>query len=123
MIGTSEDDLVSFCSRHASTLKSLHLTSIGLAEGDWFSTFDKMRKVLTLDHMEVAGRLEGLPEDMDFEMDSEEYAPDLKAGIETYFLGPFLGDDELSLDDFLDQYLPNSDDSWSELDSDDSYWW
>ncbi len=123
MIGTSEDDLVSFCSRHASTLKSLHLTSIGLAEGDWFSTFDRMRKVLTLDHMEVAGRLEGLPEDMDFEMDSEEYAPDLKAGIETYFLGPFLGDDELSLDDFLDQYLPNSDDSWSELDSDDSYWW
>lgn len=121
MIGTSEDDLVSFCSRHASTLKTLHLTSIGLVEGDWFSAFDRMRKVLTLETMVVGGRLEGLGEELDFEMGSEEYCPELKEGIEAYFLGP-CSSEELGLDDFLDFYLPNTDDTWSELESDDDVW-
>lgn len=116
MIGTSENDLVSFCSRHASTLKSLHLTSMGLVEGDWFSAFDRLRKLLTLDRMEVSGRLEGLGEELDFEMGSEEYCPELKEGIEAYFQAPFA---EMSLDDFLEIYLPDSDDTWSEWDSDD----
>ena len=30
LMGTTEDELVSFCSRHASTLKSVHLTNIGI---------------------------------------------------------------------------------------------
>lgn len=121
MIGTSEEDLVSFCARHAATLKVLHLTSIGLVEGDWFSALSRMRKILTLDAMVVAGRLEGLGEELDFEMGSEEYCPELKEGIEAYFLGPCC-EEELSLDDFLDFYLPNSDDTWSEYDSDDEGW-
>ena len=123
MIGTSEDDLVAFCSRHASTLKSLHLTNIMLEEGHWFSAFEKMRKVLTLDTMGVAGRLEAAYEVMDFEMGSEEYYPRLQEGIEAYFLGPCSGGEELSLDDFLEYYLPNTDelDTWSENDS-DHFW-
>lgn len=121
MIGASEDDLVSFCARHARTLKSLHLTSIGLLEGDWFSAFNRMRKILTLETMVVGGRLEGLAEDLDFEMGSDEYCPELKEGIEAYFLGP-CSSDEMSLDDFLDFYLPNTDDTRSELDSDDDVW-
>ena len=80
-----------------------------------------MRKILTLDAMVVAGRLEGLGEELDFEMGSEEYCPELKEGIEAYFLGPCC-EEELSLDDFLDFYLPNSDDTWSEYDSDDEGW-
>lgn len=121
MIGTSEDELVSFCTRHAGTLKSLHLTSVGLVDGEWFSAFHRMRKVLTLDTMEVAGRLEGLDEGLDFEVGSDEYCPELKLGIEAYFLGPF-SHDEASLDDFLDFYLPNTDDTWSEFNSDDDGW-
>ena len=117
MIGTRENDLVSFCSRHASTLKSLHLTSIGLVEGDWFSAFNRMRKILTLDRLVVAGRLEGLGEELDFEMGSEEYCLELKEGIEAYFLGP-CSSEEIGLEEFLDFYLPNTDHTWSELDSD-----
>ena len=125
MIGTTEDDLVSFCSRHASTLKALNLTSIGLIEGDWFSAFNRMRKTLTLDTMVVEGRLEGLGEALDFELGSEEYCPELKEGIEAYFLGPCSSDemsDEMGLDEFLDFYLPNTDNTWSELDTDDDVW-
>ena len=118
MIGTSEMDLVSFCSRHASTLKSLHLASMGLVDGDWFSAFQKLRKILTLDRMEVSGRLVGLGEELDFEMGSEEYCPELKEGIEVYFLVPVPSDD-MSLDDFLEVYLTDSDDTQSERDSDD----
>ena len=122
MIDTSEKNLVAFCSRHAGTLKSLHLSSMGLVDGDWFSTFNRMRKILTLDTMVVSGRLEGLGEELDFETGSEDYCPELKEGIEAYFLGGPCSSDELSLDDFLDFYLPNTDDTWSELDSDDEVW-
>lgn len=121
MLGTDEDDLVSFCSRHAGTLKSLHLGSMGLVDGDWFSTFNRMRKVLTLDTMVVSGRLEGLGEELDFELGSEDYCPELKEGIEAYFRGP-CSKEELSLDEFLDFYLPNTDDSWSEWDTEDETW-
>ena len=121
MIASSEDDLVSFCTRHARTLKSLRLTSFGLIEGDWFSAFNRMRKVLTLDNMEVAGRLEGLNESLDFQPDSQEYCPELQEGIEAYFLVP-CSDDEMGLENFLDVYLPSTDDTWSELDTDDDVW-
>ena len=121
MIGTTEDDLVSFCSRHAGTLKFLHLGSIGLLDGDWFSTFKRMRKVLTLDTMVVSGRLEGPGEELDFEWGSEDCCPELKEGIEAYFRGP-CSKEELSLDEFLDFYLPNTDDSWSEWDTEDDLW-
>lgn len=121
MLGTTEDDLVSFCSRHAGTLKYFHLGSMGMVEGDWFSAFNRMRKVLTLDTMVVSGRLEGLGEELDFELGSEDYCPELKEGIEAYFMGP-CSKEELSLDDFLDFYLPNTDDSWSEWDTGDDLW-
>lgn len=121
MLGTTEDDLVSFCSRHSGTLKSLHLGSMGMVEGDWFSAFNRMRKVLTLDTMVVSGRLEGLGEELDFELDSEDYCPELKEGIEAYFRGPYSKED-LSLDEFLDSYLPNTDDLWSEWDTEDDLW-
>ncbi|KAL9133492.1 MAG: hypothetical protein Q9175_005326 [Cornicularia normoerica] len=101
-IGTSEDDLVSFCSLHASTLKCLHLTSIGLVEGNWFSAFTRMRKILTLDAMVLWGRLGSLDEGLDLEMDTEEVCPGLKKRIEAYFLGP-CASDELSLDEFLER--------------------
>lgn len=122
MIASSEDDLVSFCTRHASTLKSLRLTSFGLIEGDWFSAFNRMRKVLTLDNMEVSGRLEGLNESLDFQPDSPEFYPELQEGIEAYFLVPCSDDDEMGLEDFLDDYSPSTDDTWSELDTDDDVW-
>ena len=121
MIATSEDDLVAFCSRHASSLKSLHLTTIWLDEGDWFSAFDRMRKVLTLETMDLAGRLGAEGEVLDFDTGSGEYCPRLQEGIEAYFRGPCAAEGEetwMGLDEFLDYYLPVTDDSmWSEVDS------
>ena len=115
-IGTSEDHLVDFCTLHASSLKTLQLHTIGLLEGSWFPGFSRMRKVLALEVMLVTGRLESPSEVMDFNEDSEDYYPELEEGIETYFRGPCAkeGDEELSLEDFLDIYMSNID-RWSEL--------
>ena len=109
MIGATEDDLVSFCSRHASTLKSVHLTSIGFDQGDWLGAFNRMRNFLKLDVMALAGRLEGPIETLDFELDSDECWFGLKEGIEAYFLGA-CPSDEMSLEDFLDMFLPDTED-------------
>lgn len=111
MIGTTEDDLVSFCSRHAKTLKVLCLCGIGLVKGDWFSAFNRMRKVLTLDTMAVSGRLEGPGEELDLEVGSLNYCPELKESIEAYFKGP-CPSEKLSLDNFLDfSNAPDTDDT------------
>ena len=103
-IGTSEDDLVDFCTLHATSLKTLQLHTIGLLDGSWFPAFSRMRKVLALEVMVVTGRLETPSEVLDFNEDSEDYCPELKEGIESYFLGPRPKelDGELSLEDFLD---------------------
>ena len=116
-IGTSEDDLVAFCTLHASSLKTLQLHTVGLLDGQWFPVFTRMRKVLALDIMVVSGRLDSASELLDFDGDTEVFCPKLKEGIEAYFLGPCSkeGDEELSLDDFLNVYLPNSDDGLSEV--------
>ena len=108
-IGTSEDDLVDFCTLHASSLKTLQLHTIGLLEGSWFPVFSRMRKVLALDLMLVTGRLESPEEVLDFNEDSEDYCPRLMDGIERYFRGPCPEeeDEELSLDEFLDIYMSN----------------
>ena len=103
-IGTSEDDLVDFCTLHASSLKTLQLHTIGLLEGSWFPAFSRMRKVLALEVMAVTGRLESPNYVLDFNEDSEDYCPELEEGIEAYFLAPRPkeSDAELSLEDFLD---------------------
>ena len=130
MIGTSEDDLISFCSRHASTLRSLHLDDMGLVPGDWFTAFDRMSRVLTLDSMLLDGHLRSTSDHLDFEMGSEGYYPELRDGIEAYFLGP-CPSDEMDLEQFLFYHMPseddfyhvpNEDDMSSEYDSDDDGW-
>ena len=110
-IGTSEDHLVDFCALHASSLKTLQLHTVGLLEGSWIPVFSRMRKVLALEVMLVTGWLESPSEVMDFNEGSEDYYPELKEGIETYFRGPCAkeGDEELSLEDFLDVYMSNID--------------
>ena len=57
LIGTTEEELVSFCWRHASTLKSVHLNSVNVSEGDWLDAFKRMRKILTLDEFKLEGTL------------------------------------------------------------------
>ena len=116
-IATSEDALVDFCTLHASSLKTLQLHTIGLLEGSWFPVFSRMRKVLALESMLVMGRLESPDEVLDFNGNSELYCPELSEGIEAYFQGPCPkeGEEELSLDDFLDIYMSNIDGGGSEL--------
>ena len=116
-IGTSEDDLVDFCTLHASSLKTLQLHTIGLLDGSWFHVFDRMRKVLALEVMLVTGRLESPSNVFNFDENSQNYCPELKEALEAYFQGPAhkRGDEVVGLEDFFDAYMSNIDDGRSDL--------
>ena len=43
---TSEDELVAFFERHAATLRSLHLDTLGVMIGDWTSALCRIRSCL-----------------------------------------------------------------------------
>ena len=109
MIGTFEDDLVSFCSRHASTLKSVHLTSVMIwkrqGEAGWYAALDRIRKVLTLDTIVLEGLLGSATEDPDFDEDPWEEDAELAWSkvariLEQWFLRALPGAD-MELADFL----------------------
>ena len=86
LIRTSEEDLVSLCSRHASTLKSLHLANIELHPGDWFPAFDRLRPVLALESLVVDGPVNEEIFDLGF-----------KKLLENYFKEPYCpGEKKLS---------------------------
>ena len=54
-IDTSEEDLLGFCSRHASTLAHFTMDRIVLTKGTWGSTFQKMRRTLKLEWAKLDG--------------------------------------------------------------------
>ena len=116
-IGTYEDDLVSFCSRHASTLKSVHLTNVVICkrkgEGDWYAALNRMRKVLTLDTIVLDDILGPLSWDPDNEVDPSEDEDakrswsELDRIVEQWFLRARPGAD-MELADFLvSSYMPD----------------
>lgn len=51
----TEDDLVDFLRRHVGTLKDLQLDNMLLSEGEWSSTFQRMRSTLNLKRAELFG--------------------------------------------------------------------
>ena len=77
-----------------------------------------MRKTLTLDSIELAGCLTCDGEDLNFETDSEDYFPELKEAIESFFLGP-CSNREMDLEEHLDRFLPTREVSSSESDTGD----
>lgn len=83
-IETTEDHLVGFLERHASTIKDLRLGSLLLSHGHWWSVFEKMRLLLKLDSVELSGSLESFSGSLAFERDAED---ELREGIEMYLLG------------------------------------
>ena len=103
LIRTTEDELVSFCSRHASTLKSVHLTNIGILEGDWYGALDRMRKILTLDTIVLEGIFESPTEDLNSQEDAEGHWPRYERGLEEWFLRACPGADK-ELDEFMESY-------------------
>ena len=104
MISTTEEQLVSFCSRHASTLKSVHLSHIRMLEGDWYDALDRMRSILTLDTIVLEGILKLSPtEDLDPQEDAEGHRPRPERGLENWFLRACLGAEKDSFE-FMESY-------------------
>ena len=104
MIGTTDDELVSFCSRHASTLKSVHLTDVGFFEGAWFDALNRMRKILALDALVLGGLLESPAQNLFCQEYPDGSAPHHKrhkSVLEEWFLRACPGA-EKELDDFIE---------------------
>ncbi|MCJ1265783.1 hypothetical protein MMC22_005663 [Lobaria immixta] len=54
------EDLIGFCAIHAMTLQRLVLNEIQLLEGSWLSTFQQMRRLLSLKQVRIRGTLHAL---------------------------------------------------------------
>ena len=116
MIGATQDHLVGFFERHASTIKDLCMGYIFLSSGLWLSVFERMRLVLKLDRVDVSGTLESTSEMLAFEPGSNQQN-ELREGLESYLLAHH-ADSKLSLNKYLEAYVHDSDDS---DDSDDRW--
>lgn len=53
----SKEKLLDFFERHAGTLKRVYLEKITLSDGDWVSTLQRMRQILSLEDFDVRGSL------------------------------------------------------------------
>ena len=102
-IGTTEDELVAFCSRHADTLTSVHLADIGFLEGDWMDALSRMRKILTLDALVLRGILESPSQKLHGLEYTEQYWPRYRRVLEEWFLRARPGA-EKELADFMACY-------------------
>ncbi len=114
MIGATQDHLIGFFERHASTLKDLCMGNIFLSSGRWWSVFERMRLVLKLDCVDLSGALESSSEMLDFEPGSDDEQTELREGIESYLLAHH-ADPKISLTNFLEAGgygSDESDDSW-----------
>ena len=54
---TTQEDLINFFSRHASTLRHISLSTIRLMAGDWVSTLQRAQQTLSLETAEVRGNI------------------------------------------------------------------
>lgn len=59
-IGSTEEELLHFYSRHAATLEDIYLDDIQLRRGTWPSLLEKLRKTLHLKKATIAGQLSTL---------------------------------------------------------------
>ena len=103
LIDTTEDDLVSFCFRHASTLKSVHLTNIVILERDLYGALERMREILTLDTIVLERILVSPSENLDSQEDAEGHWPRYERGLEEWFLRACPGADK-ELNEFMESY-------------------
>ena len=83
-----EDHLVAFCKRHAATLRTLQLWSMRLTTGSWYSTLERLRRILRLDSFNFDGIINSATEEWNFNTSSSRPMPDavqaLKGQIEGY---------------------------------------
>ena len=104
MIGATEDHLVGFFERHASTINDLCIGNLKLLRGHWWSVLERMHLVLKLDHVEISGSLESVleTETLDFERDFERAYElvELRKATESYLRDDHT-DEKQSLTDFL----------------------
>ncbi|MCJ1453535.1 hypothetical protein MMC28_003882 [Mycoblastus sanguinarius] len=103
-IETCEENLVSFCERHARTLKNLNWESLGLSEGEWWPVFEKIGPMLNLASVSLSGYFESMKDTLQFDTGDAEERPYLKEAIELYLLAD-TPDNHQSLDEFIENYL------------------
>lgn len=109
-IDTTEDELVGYFERHASTIKDLRIGSIFLNGGSWWSVFQRIHLVLRLDTVEILDSLQSDLGMLDFEAGSEDEQFELREGIESYLLHD-LTDQKTSLSQFLIDFWGDGPDS------------
>ena len=107
-IGTTEDELVSFCYRHTSTLKSVRLMNISLSKGDWLDALKRMRKILALDVFEVGGILKSPAQNLNCHIPDEGIEHRGKCVVAKCSLRP-CPDTEEELSNFVQSLTPKFD--------------
>ena len=117
-MGTTEDDLVSFCSRHASTLKSIHLTDVATLDADVYGALNRMRKILTLDSIVLEGILESRHDRLSLQEYHEGYFGKCERVLEKWFLRACPGA-ERELGDFMESFTESYE---RELDAINGVW-
>ena len=110
-ISATENRLVGFFERHASTIKDLCISNVALLHGRWWSVWERMRPVLKLDSVKLSGSLESVSENIDFEKGSEDEEAEFREAVESYLLGDHT-DQKQSLTDFLSDFWKDMPDSF-----------
>ena len=92
-IKATHDELLRFLSRHANILKVLNLGNIHLTDGEWSSTFQKMRLTLKLLELDLSGCFDGHDDSgqswflTDKKNNTKIEPPTLKSCVEEFVLG------------------------------------
>ena len=87
MVSATENRLVGFFERHASTINDLCIGNLVLLRGLWWSVLERMRLVLKIDSVKISGSLVSRSGMLDFERGSEYEQVELREAIESYLRG------------------------------------
>ena len=86
MFVTAEDHFVEFFERHACTIKHVSIDNMSIYPGHWWSVFERIRRVLNLDSVELTGILHCETDSQYFGQASDAKPIKLRTKIQSYLL-------------------------------------